>query len=108
MTTIFREDAGRQHSNERHNTRALGASPLCPTWAGEKAGVTITFPLDQRFHICLCMLSMVPSLLSLMGGKNNDRWQIHELMVVVGRSGMISSWLKEGYIERHQILIRSE
>lgn len=108
MTTIFREDAGRQHSNERHNTRAFSASPLCPTWAGERAGVTITFPLDQRFHICLCILSIVPSLLSLMGGENNDHWQIHESMVVVGRSRMISSWLKEGCIERHQILIRSE
>ena len=51
MTTIFRENAGRQHSNERHNRSTLNAFPLCPAWTGEKAGFTITFSLVQRVHV---------------------------------------------------------
>lgn len=43
------------------------------------------------------------------GEKNQNHLQIRELvMVVVGWSGMITSRLKQAYIERHQILIRSE
>ena len=43
MTTIFRENAGRQHPNERHNRSSLSAFLLCPTSTGEKAVFTTTF-----------------------------------------------------------------
>lgn len=104
VTTIFRENAGRQHSNERHGRSTLNAFPFCPTSTGGKAGFTVTFSLVQRFYVSVHIAN--GSNTAKFHGGGIIQFAHPWLMVAVGWSGMISFGLKEGRIERHQILTR--
>lgn len=63
VTTIFRDNASRQRSNERLDRSPLDGCPLRLTQAGEKTGFTITFSLSSKVP-CVCIFRMVQKRLS--------------------------------------------
>lgn len=65
MTTIFRENAGRQHPNERHNRSSLSAFLLFQPRLERRTFLQPHFSEFKDF-ICLCILHVLQPLLSSM------------------------------------------